>query len=126
MRPFVPRWHATTLPVAAPGARSDWQSASSVPPPAFGSVCASTTGVGELIPLVSVTPDWSNVAPPSADRCSVEANWRGPVEAPTVVTHGPPWSEVPAPGPELPAEALTEIPALNASRNASSTGSEYG
>ena len=48
---------------------------------------------------------------------------RGPVEAPTVVTHGPPWSEVPAPGPELPAEALTEIPALKASRNASSTGS---
>ncbi len=53
-------------------------------------------------------------------------NERGPVEAPTVVTHGPPWSEVPAPGPLLPAAALTEIPALVASRNASSTGSEYG
>ena len=34
--------------------------------------------------------------------------------------------DVPAPGPLLPAEALTEIPALNASRNASSTGSVYG
>ena len=31
------------------------------------------------------------------------------VDAPTVVTHGPPWSAVPAPGPALPAEALTEI-----------------
>ena len=78
------------------------------------------------MPLVSVTPGLSNVAPPSAVRCSVEANWRGPVEAPTVVTHGPPWSEVDAPGPLLPAEALTEIPALKASRKASSTGSEYG
>ena len=78
------------------------------------------------MPLVSVAPETSNVAPPSAVRCSVEANWRGPVEAPTVVTHGPPWSEVDAPGPLLPAEALTEIPALKASRKASSTGSEYG
>ena len=39
-----------------------------------------------------------------------------------MVTHGPPWSVVPAPGPLLPAEALTEMPAWNASRNASSTG----
>ena len=43
-----------------------------------------------------------------------------------MVTHGPPWSDVPAPGPELPAEALTEMPAWTASRNASSTGSLYG
>ena len=54
------------------------------------------------------------------------AEARGPVEAPTVVTHGPPWSDVAAPGPLLPADALTEIPALIASRNASSTGSVYG
>src|SRR3954465_6032939 len=126
MRPLVPRLQTTTLPVAAPGARSDWQSASSLPPPAFGSVAAMTTGVGELMPLVSVTPDWSNVAPPSAVRCRVEPNSRGPVEAPTVVTQGPPWSEVEAPGPELPAEALTAMPAVKASRKASSTGSVYG
>ncbi len=85
MRPFTPRWQATILPVAVPGARVDWQSAFSP-----GSVAAITTGVGVEMPLVSVTPDWSNVAPPSAVRWSVEANWRGPVEAPTVVTHGPP------------------------------------
>ena len=85
-----------------------------------------TTGVGVEMPLVSVTPGTSSVAPPSAVRCSVELNERGPVEAPTVVTHGPPWSEVPAPGPLLPADALTEMPALTASRNASSTGSVYG
>ena len=122
MRPFMPRWQATILPVAVPAARVDWQSASS--PGRL--VAAMTTGVGVEMPLVSVTPDWSNVAPPSAVRCSVEANWRGPVEAPTVVTHGPPWSEVAAPGPALPADALTEIPALKASRKASSTGSVYG
>ena len=53
-------------------------------------------------------------------------NARGPYDAPTVVTHGPPWSAVPGPGPALPAEAFTSIPAAYASRNASSTGSEYG
>src|SRR3954454_24025537 len=78
------------------------------------------------MPLVSVAPETSSVAPPSAVRCSVELNERGPVEAPTVVVHGPPWSEVAAPGPEWPAEALTEIPAFQASRKASSTGSVYG
>ena len=51
---------------------------------------------------------------------------RGPYEAPTVVTHGPPWSAVAGPGPEFPADALTSIPAAYASRNASSTASEYG
>src|SRR5690242_4773350 len=121
MRPFVPRWHITILPVAVPAASVDWHSASSP-----GRVCASTTGVAEEMPLVSVTPGMSKVAPPSAVRCSVEVKKRGPVEAPTVVTHGPPCSAVPAPGPLLPAEALTEMPALVASRNASSTGSVYG
>ena len=43
-----------------------------------------------------------------------------------MVTHGPPWSAVAGAGPLLPAEALTEMPALYASRNASSTGSVYG
>ena len=85
-----------------------------------------TTGVAVVMPLVNVTPAMSSVAPPSAVRCRVEEKLRGPVEAPTVVTHGPPWSEVPAAGPLLPAEALTEIPAWTASRNASSTASVYG
>src|SRR5262249_35459128 len=126
MRPLFPREQTTTMPVAAPAARSDWQSASSLPPPAFGRVAARTTGVAEEIPLVSVTPGTSRAAPPSAVRCSVELKLRGPVDAPTVVTHGPPWSEVAAVGPLLPADALTEIPAFVASRNASSTGSVYG
>src|SRR5689334_21912525 len=106
MRPFVPRLQTTILPVAEPAARSDWQSASSLPPPAFGRVAAITTGIGDPMPLVSVTPETSSVAPPSAVRCSVDPKLRGPVEAPTVVTHGPPWSDVPAPGPLLPADAL--------------------
>src|SRR5436190_22427326 len=126
MRPLRPRAQTTTLPVAAPAARSDLLAACSVPPPAFGSVFARTTGVGVEMPSVSVTPGTSSVAPPSAVRCRVEVNKRGPVEAPTVVVHGPPWSDVPAPGPLLPAEALTEMPALVASRKAISTGSLYG
>ena len=121
MRALVPRSQATTLPVALPGASGLWHRMSSP-----GMLWASTTGAGVEMPLVKVTPDMSKVAGPSAARCSVEVKKRGPVEAPTVVTHGPPWSEVPAPGPLLPAEALTEMPALVASRNASSTGSLYG
>src|SRR4051794_12810598 len=105
MRPLPPRAQTTTLPVAVPGASGASQSAVSP-----GSDDASTTGVGVPIPLVRVTPGTSSVAPPSAVRCSVEPNERGPVEAPTVVTQGPPWSEVPAPGPLLPADALTEMP----------------
>src|SRR5262249_26334861 len=126
MRPLPPRAQTTTLPVAEPATRSDPQAASSLPPPTFGRVLARTTGVGVEMPFVSVTPGTSSVAPPLPVRCRVEVNERGPVEAPTVVTHGPPCSAVPAPGPLLPADALTEMPAWNASRNASSTGSVYG
>ena len=67
-----------------------------------------TTGVGDEMPFVRVTPGTSSDDPPSAVRCRVDVNERGPVEAPTVVTHGPPWSEVPAPGPELAADAFTD------------------
>jgi len=79
--------------VAVPAARVDWHSASSP-----GRLAASTTGVGAAMPLVSVVPGTSSVAPPSAVRCSTELNERGPVDAPTVVTQGPPWSDVAAPG----------------------------
>src|SRR5262245_29612985 len=120
-RAFTPRWHMTILPIADIAGSIDWQSA-----PSPGMLWASTTGVAEEMPSVSVTPGMSKLAPPSAVRWSVDVKKRGPVEAPTVVTHGPPWSDVPAPGPLLPAEALTEIPAFVASRNAISTGSVYG
>src|SRR5258708_30130787 len=110
MRPLLPRAHTTTLPVAVPAASVF--SHRTVSP---GRLEARTTGVGVEMPFVSVTPGTSSDAPPSAVRCSVELNERGPDDAPTVVTHGPPWSEDPAPGPLLPAEALTEIPAFVAS-----------
>jgi hypothetical protein len=55
----------------------------------------------------------------------VEAYWRSNVDAATVVTHGPAWFAVDAPGPSLPAEAFTETPAAYASRKASSTASVY-
>src|SRR5581483_101209 len=87
---------------------------------------ASTTGVADEMPFVSVTPGMSSVAPPSPVRCSVEVKNRGPVEAPTVVVHGPPWSGVPPPGQRLPADVLTETAASVALRNASSRGSVYG
>src|SRR5262245_42248790 len=73
-----------------------------------------------------VTPGLSSVEPSDDFRCSAEVNAPFHVDAPTVVSHGPPWAAVAAPGPELPAEVLTLMPALNASRNARSTGSVYG
>jgi hypothetical protein len=42
-----------------------------------------------------------------------------------VLVQAPAWSAVPSPGPALPAEAFTRIPAPYALRNACSTGSEY-
>ena len=56
---------------------------------------------------------------------SFEEYWRSNVEAATVVTHGPAWFAVDAPGPSLPAEAFTDTPAAYASRKASSTASVY-
>ena len=122
MRPLTPRLQTTTLPVAVPGASVDWQSASSP-----GRLAAMTTGVARRDAVGERDArDCRASRRRRRSGAACEVNERGPVEAPTVVTHGPPWSEVPAPGPELPAEALTEIPALNASRKASSTGSVYG
>ena len=68
-----PRWQATTLPVAAPGGEVGLAERVLVPPPAFGSVCASTTGVGELMPLVSVTPETGRT---SRRRRRSGAAWR--------------------------------------------------
>src|SRR5512132_4288528 len=45
------------------------------------------------------------------------------VLAATVVTHGVTWFAVDAPGPALPAEVATKMPADAADRNARSTGS---
>ena len=50
--------------------------------------------------------------PVAGGERQVEANSRVCVDAATVVTQGPRWSVVPAPGPELPAEAATKTPAL--------------
>ena len=86
-------------------------------------VSARTTGVAVETPLVMVTPDIEKWSPLDAARFRVEVKKRSEVDAPTVMTQGPPWSVVPAPGPELPAEAETVMPALKASRKASSTGS---
>ena len=45
------------------------------------------------------------------------------VLAATVVSHGDGWSRVDGPGPELPAEAETKMPAAAALKKASSPGS---
>ena len=54
---------------------------------------------------------------------SVASEARECVLAATVVSHGPVWATVEAPGPSLPADAATNTPARAANRNAISTGS---
>ena len=51
---------------------------------------ASTTGVGGLMPCVIVHAGLVEGRAVGAARCSVEVKTRFEVEAPTVVTHGPP------------------------------------
>ena len=64
-----------------------------------------------MTPWVTVEPTLEYVSPPGAVSVSSDSKNRSDVDAATVVTHGPAWFAVPAPGPALPAEALTLIPA---------------
>src|SRR4051794_4761179 len=122
MLPVAGRLHTTILPVKVPGGAGLLQSMS-----LYGAAEASTTGTDDVTPAVIEEPCSVAVAPPvPALRLIVDWKVRCWVEAATVVTHGPPWSAVPAPGPAFPAEAETKIPAAYASRKASSTGSLYG
>ena len=111
---FGPRWQATIFPENNPGGAGLRHSGS-----LYGGADASTTGSGEETPPVIDAPLIDG--PPV--RVIVDWKVRLCVEAATVVTHGPRWSVVLAPGPELPADAATKTPAAYASRKASSTGS---
>ena len=97
----LPRLHTTILSVNVPAAAGASHSALELTTIAFGPT-----------PSVSEMPSIDIVAPPSAVRLTLFLKTRGPVLAATVVTHGPRWSVVSAPGPELPAEAATKMPAL--------------
>ncbi len=115
-----PRRHTTTLPVAEPAGRSAPQNGPSDP----GTSWARTTGAGDAIPAVTLTPVTSSESPPAA-RWTEVANCRGEVLAPTVTVHGATWFMVPAAGPAFPAAAFTTTSAPYADRNPSSTGSSY-
>ena len=118
-RPLVPRRQMTTFPVYVPAGAGLRQSL-------LGSVAvafARTTSVGVRVPAVTVTPGTSSVGPFVEVRCSVEKKCLFDVEAPTVFVQGPACSDVPEPGPLLPADALTRVPAAYASKKAPSTGS---
>src|SRR5262245_41722783 len=107
-RASPPRRHATINPSKTVGEAGSVEQPG--PPVYPGTFCASTTGNGPA-PAVIVEPSTENVSPLPAVSESVVANSRVCVDAPTVVVHGPRWSAVPAPGPELPAEADTNTPA---------------
>src|SRR5436190_19717568 len=108
MRPMPwPRWQTTILPVKAPSGVALAQNGSLA-----GAAAALTTDVGVLMPAVSDTPTSDRVAASLAVRLIVFLKERLAVLAATVVTHGPRWATVSASGPELPAEAATNTPAL--------------
>ena len=96
----------------------------SSPPSYPGTSSAAATGSPDT-PSVIVVPDLTRVCPSPEVRTRAEVNARSNVEAATVVVQGLAWSRVDAPGPELPADEFTVMPAAKASRNASSVAS-YG
>src|SRR5699024_6904874 len=101
--------HACPFPATASASRTG------------ASISSVTTGPPS--PGTAATPV-SSSAPPTTSR--VWANARLVLDAPDAAIHGPVWAAVDAPGPELPADAATNTPALVASRKARSTGSCQG
>ena len=77
----------------------------------YGGAEASTTGSGDAIPAVMLAPVSVAVTPDAPVRLSVEVNARSCVDAAALLTHGPRWLTVPAPGPSLPADVATNTPA---------------
>src|SRR4051812_32792042 len=95
MRPIPrPRWQTTILPVNAPSGVAFAQNGSLA-----GASAALTTGAGVLTPAVSDTPTSDRVAASLAVMLIVFLKARLAVLAATVVTHGPRWATVSAPGP---------------------------
>src|SRR3954454_17589791 len=107
MRPMPPPRAQTTIwPVKVPaGAAAEHRLL------LYGAADACTTGSGPT-PEVIDAPVAEKVSPLPAVRESCDSKSRRWVDAATVVTHGPPWPAVAAPGPSLPAEAATKTPAL--------------
>src|SRR3990172_10714438 len=98
-RLFVPRLHTTTLPDRLPGANGVRHSSLAG--------AGTTTSESARTPSVMDAPSIESDAPPSATRSTRFTKERLCVLAATVVTQGPRWSVVLAPGPLLPAEAAT-------------------
>ena len=72
------------------------------------------------------TPVRAEEAPRScvpSENCTVAVSSLENVSAATVVSHGEPWFTVFGPGPELPPEAATKMPASAADLKAMATGS---
>ncbi len=119
-RALLPRSQSTILPATLAGSScggllTHCAAASSVLP-AAPLVRAST--IGAVTATGPVPAPWKAWPSPSVTVLVADRSW---VPAATVVVHGMPLSTVDAPGPELPAEAATNTPALAALRNASST-----
>jgi hypothetical protein len=102
---FPPRWHATILPVNVPAGAGAVQRAFE-----YGASLDRTMGAGPA-PGVMEAPSMVNVSPLPARTVRVVANSRVWVEAATEATHGDRWLTVPDPGPSLPADVETKMPA---------------
>ena len=122
-RAIAPRMQTTILLSTAAGSSvpGTQSSASSGSSPARAASAAFTSAVLPT-PLSMIEAPLILVPSPRTTVPS-KAAW---VLAPTVVSHGLAWSRVVAPGPELPADAATKIPAWVALRKASSSESSSG
>ena len=104
----MPRAQATICPLTDPPANAVEHVESVAWPETEAAI---TTGVALEMGWVIDEPVKSAVSALLAVRCRVVRYRRDGYDAPTVFSHGPPWSAVAAPGPELPAEALASPPA---------------
>src|SRR3954451_19753116 len=104
----LPRADTTTIPLTDP-AENAFEQVESVECPLTS--VALTPEVALEMGCVMDEPVKLAVSALLAVRCSVVRYRRDGYDAPTVFSHGPPWSDVAAPGPELPAEAFARPPA---------------
>ncbi len=113
-RSNVPRSHSTILPAVFAGASTPGPQRAGVVAPAAATDAAVTNE--PVTGSVTVIDDPANACP--SPSWAVASKLPATVLAATVVIHGDALSRVDAPGPELPAEAATKMPALAAPRNA--------
>src|SRR5690606_30091667 len=103
---------------AGSGLHARWLPGSTVPTSRSSPSIGATGDPSPATAAILVNGSGTGAGSVTASRWATTRWW---VVAATVAFHGAVLATVPVPGPSLPAEAATKMPAPNASRNARST-----